>query len=249
MKPLQTELSAARNPSGADAVPDFIEVYPGALDAATCAEIVRYFDACGQQTRGEVGSGVDLELKDSWDVLITGRPDWQRFHDLIQGAAFAGLRRYARRYGHLLTAPLRIKTRRPDGSLRPLEPADFNAPDFADLDQVLQFVFRPGTINVQRYVADQGGYPYWHCEHYPKRGDDDALHRVLLYTIYLNDGFGHGETEFFYQRRRIVPRTGDLLIAPAAFTHTHRGNRPTGCDKYIATSWILFNRTEQLFPA
>ena len=37
------------------------------------------------------------------------------------------------------------------------------------------------------------------------------------------------------------------LIAPAAFTHTHRGNRPLGGDKYIATSWILFQRAEQIF--
>jgi hypothetical protein len=37
------------------------------------------------------------------------------------------------------------------------------------------------------------------------------------------------------------------LIAPAAFTHTHRGNRPLGGDKVIATSWVLFQRAEQLF--
>ena len=44
-----------------------------------------------------------------------------------------------------------------------------------------------------------------------------------------------------------MPKAGSLLIAPAAFTHTHRGNRPVGGDKYIATSWILFQRAEQIF--
>jgi len=38
-----------------------------------------------------------------------------------------------------------------------------------------------------------------------------------------------------------------VLIAPAFFTHTHRGNRPQGGDKYIATSWILFQQAERLF--
>ena len=38
-----------------------------------------------------------------------------------------------------------------------------------------------------------------------------------------------------------------LVIAPAGFTHTHRGNTPVGGDKYIATSWVLFQRSEQLF--
>jgi hypothetical protein len=37
------------------------------------------------------------------------------------------------------------------------------------------------------------------------------------------------------------------LIAPTAFTHTHRGNTPRGNDKFIATSWTLFQRAEVLF--
>ena len=63
----------------------------------------------------------------------------------------------------------------------------------------------------------------------------------------VNDAFEDGETEFHYQRRRIEPRTGSLLIAPAGFTHTHRGNRPKGGNKYIATSWVLFERAEKLY--
>jgi hypothetical protein len=110
-------------------------------------------------------------------------------------------------------------------------------------------VFRFGSINIQKYVADQGGYPYWHCEQYPKLDQGEALHRALLWTIYLNDDFDAGETEFLYQERKVKPRTGSLLIAPAAFTHTHRGNRPTGGNKYIATSWILYQRAETLFGA
>ena len=106
-------------------------------------------------------------------------------------------------------------------------------------------MFRPGPVNLQRYEADQGGYPYWHSEHYPR--DEDSLHRVLLWTVYLNDGFGAGETEFLYQDRKITPQTGSFLIAPAGFTHTHRGNRPTGGAKYIGTSWILFQRAETLY--
>jgi hypothetical protein len=117
------------------------------------------------------------------------------------------------------------------------------------LQQLMVKIFRPGTINIQKYIADQGGYPYWHCELYPKIGDrfGETLHRILLWSVYLNDGFAVGETEFLYQQRKIVPQTGTLLIAPAGFTHTHRGNRPIGGNKYIATSWILFQRSEQLF--
>ena len=116
-----------------------------------------------------------------------------------------------------------------------------------DLMGLIAKVFRPGAINLQRYLADQGGYPYWHCEQYPKLDQGEALHRAVLWTIYLNDDFAEGETEFLYQGRKITPRTGSLLIAPGGFTHTHRGNRPRGGDKYIATSWVLYQRAESLF--
>ena len=123
------------------------------------------------------------------------------------------------------------------------------AMDDSVLGQLVNKVLRPGTINLQKYHADQGGYPYWHSEQYPRLDGAEALHRVVLWSTYLNEGFDEGETEFLYQQRRIRPRTGALLIAPAAFTHTHRGNRPKGGDKYIATSGSLFQRAEALYGA
>lgn len=228
---------------------DFIEVYPAALEPGLCAGIIRQFEASGQATRGRVGSGVDTTLKDSWDIEITGRPEWQAAHDAIQQAAFRGLADYVRKYRYTLLAPLSIKFKDPaTGTVTALDHDSLVTLPPERYLQALAYAFRPGNLNLQKYLADQGGYPYWHCEHYPRAGSVDPLHRVLLYTVYLNEGFAEGETEFYYQRRRIVPRTGDLLIAPAFFTHTHRGNRPRGKDKYIATSWVLFNPAERLFP-
>ena len=40
--------------------------------------------------------------------------------------------------------------------------------------------------------------------------------------------------------------TGDLLIFPAAFTHTHRGNPPLGGVKYIATTWGMIQDEQGL---
>jgi hypothetical protein len=50
-----------------------------------------------------------------------------------------------------------------------------------------------------------------------------------------------------YQQRKIEARQGRLIIAPAGFTHTHKGHVPASGDKYIATSWILFQRAEALY--
>ena len=65
--------------------------------------------------------------------------------------------------------------------------------------------------------------------------------------FYLNDVAEGGETEFYYQDVKIKPKAGTMVIAPAYFTHTHRGNVPKSNDKYILTSWVLFNRTEQIY--
>ena len=62
------------------------------------------------------------------------------------------------------------------------------------------------------------------------------LDKVVI-QLYLNDDFQGGETEFLYQNRREEATAGDVLIFPAGFTHTHRGNPPIGGEKYIATSW------------
>jgi hypothetical protein len=226
---------------------DFIEVYENALSPAQCAELIRAFEASGAAVPGRVGGGVLPELKDSRDISITGRPEWQAAENALNNAVFACLLKYLRTYRYALIAPLMLQVPGPDGALRRITADDFDRLDDAALANLVRAVLRPGGINLQRYTAGQGGYPYWHCELYPRDPSAETLHRHVLWTIYLNDGFAAGETEFLYQSRKIVPKTGSLLIAPAAFTHTHRGNRPEGGDKYIATSWILFQRAEQIF--
>ena len=227
---------------------DFIEVVPGALDPAVCAAIVERMRGSDALQPGEVGSGVYPELKKSRDISLAGRADWADVEQALNVAVYSGLLAYIRRYPQALIAPLMLQQPGVDGALRRLQAEDLAAMDDKGLGQLAMACLRPGSINLQWYAAGEGGYPYWHCELYPRDRQAETLHRHLLWTIYLNDGFDAGETEFMFQQRKVAPRTGDLLIAPTAFTHTHRGNRPEGGDKFIATSWILFHRAEALFP-
>jgi hypothetical protein len=226
---------------------DFIEVIPSALPAETCAAIVARLRASDQLRPGRVGSGVFPELKRSRDLSLEGRDDWADVAQALNVAVYGGLLAYLRKYPQALIAPLMLQISGDDGAPRRLSADDVAAMDDAALGQLALACLRPGAINLQWYDAGQGGYPYWHCELYPRGADCEPLHRHLLWTIYLNDGFDDGETEFLFQQRKVAPRTGDLLLAPTAFTHTHRGNRPSGGDKFIATSWILFQRAERLY--
>lgn len=225
---------------------DFIEVIDNAVDAATCAAIVAQMQQSQGLRPGEVGGGVFPELKHSRDLRLAGQPEWARANALIQQAVFAGLQAYLRTYPQALISPLMLQVPTAQGQRR-LNAEDVSGMDGPALGQLAQTCFRPGAVNLQWYRAGEGGYPYWHCELYPRDAQAETLHRHLLWTLYLNDDFAEGETEFLYQQRKIAPRTGSLLIAPTAFTHTHRGNRPQGGDKFIATSWILFQRAEALY--
>ncbi len=229
---------------------DYIEIYPKSIDARDCIALIERFESSGKAIPGRSGSGVDARLKDSRDICIDDHAEWGDAVNFLNTAMMTALIRYVRRYPQTMLGPLTLRRKDPSsGDEHLLEPAHVQDLPDAALQQLLAGMFRPGTINLQKYVADQGGYPAWHCESYPQAGDSrcEALHRVLLWSVYLNEGFGAGETEFYEQQRAIKPQTGAMLIAPAAFTHTHRGNRPIGGDKYIATSWVLFKRAEQLF--
>ena len=81
-----------------------------------------------------------------------------------------------------------------------------------------------------------GGYHAWHCE----SGSRENCVRLLAWMVYLNDVEEGGETEFLYQSMRVKPKQGTLVIFPAAFTHTHRGNPPLSNEKYIITGWTEF---------
>jgi hypothetical protein len=94
------------------------------------------------------------------------------------------------------------------------------------------------SMKMQR-TDSGGGYHIWHCE---QSGGKNA-ERVLVYSLYLNDipETDGGETEFLYQRLRIRPERNMMVLWPAAFTHTHRGNTVLGDrPKYIVTGWFYY---------
>ena len=83
-----------------------------------------------------------------------------------------------------------------------------------------------------------GGYHVWHFEN----GDLTTSRRLGVYILYLNDVEIGGETEFLYLRQRIEPKKGRLVIFPAGYVFTHRGNPPLTNDKYIMTGWLEYMR-------
>ena len=98
---------------------------------------------------------------------------------------------------------------------------------------------RATALKLQR-TAPGGGYHIWHCE----QNSGDQASRALVYMLYLNTLEPHetGETEFLYQKERYSPIENRMLLWPASYTHTHRGNAVFGeRSKYIATGWFHYD--------
>lgn len=227
---------------------DFIEIYDGALAPEQCRTLIDRFEASDKISQGRAGDGVDPRKKKSHDITITHHPEWRDAADLLIAAARPHLLSYLDKYRFLLMGALSPTMRHPwTGGSATLVPENYADVGKPNLDELLRLLYRFGDINIQKYVKAEGHYAHWHSEIYPQADSTEPLHRVLLWSFYLNDIADAGETEFFYQQRKVAPRAGRLVIAPAGFTHTHRGNRSPGADKYIATSWILFQRAETLF--
>lgn len=98
---------------------------------------------------------------------------------------------------------------------------------------------RSSHMKMQRTLPG-GGYHIWHNE------QDNKHHaeRVLAYILYLNSlpPEDAGETEFLYQQQRFNPKENQIILWPAAFTHTHRGNTVFGkASKYVVTGWFYYD--------
>ncbi len=94
--------------------------------------------------------------------------------------------------------------------------------------------FKYVPFKIQKTLPTEG-YHLWHIEHGTSR---DCSHRVIVFSIYLNDLEEGGETEFLHQSVRVKPKTGRIVFWPASYPFVHRGNPPLKGEKYIITGWL-----------
>jgi len=102
------------------------------------------------------------------------------------------------------------------------------------------FSFFKGPFKDMGYALQRtlpGEHYHWHID----GGSHSFSCRQLVAIWYLNDVDGPGgETEFRFQRIRVAPQEGKLILFPPFWTHEHRGVTLQAGVKYIATTWIVF---------
>jgi hypothetical protein len=227
---------------------DFIGVYDDALPAKFCQEIIEMFEAFPQiQTAGRIGSGVDTRKKESMDACISEYQEWTPINQRLFDTTLEKLVEYVLEHPFLVCGSLAPTIQLESGEVLELTPDNIKQVPREQLKNVVLSLYRPGYLNLQKYTRGTGGYHHWHSECYPREENCETLHRVLLFMFFLNTVDEGGQTDFYYQQQSVAPQAGRMVIAPAGFTHTHKGNVPISSDKYIVTSWILFQRAEQLY--
>lgn len=229
---------------------DFIEVYDDALSAEFCEKMIAVFDNSKHLTQGKAGGRVDTSKKLSTDLYLNDHPDYAQLLQSITQVTTQYVAQYMEKYRFALIAPLALTMQHPQtGQPVGLTHENFDEIAAGKTQDLMRSLYRLGKIQAQKYQQGSGNYNYWHCEVFPMAPLNEQLHRSLLFMFYLNDVAEGGQTEFYYQNKAISPKAGRMVIAPAYFTHTHRGCVPVSNDKYILTSWVLLQRAEQLYGA
>ncbi|WP_113906347.1 2OG-Fe(II) oxygenase [Aliidiomarina celeris] len=229
---------------------DFIGIYDNALPADFCQRFIERFDQSPHRQAGRTGHGVEPDKKVSEDLYLDQLADFQQELAFIRDTTRRYVLEYFKQHHFALIAPIALKVKHPKTG----EPVNLTHENFDEVaagneEAYMKLLYRLGAIQAQKYKANEGNYNYWHCEVYPQKGSVDALHRTLLFMYYLNDVEEGGTTDFYYQNKQVQPKQGRMVIAPAYFTHTHRGTTPVSNDKYILTSWVLMNPAKLLFGA
>lgn len=192
---------------------DFIGVWPNFVPKARCDKFIEYYEMVRSQS-SLIGMGADPENDD----ILDGTSQFaqgslgRKDESLLLNYSNHTLNYECNQY---LTACVQHYVKKYD---------QLKANKFISEDTKMQKT-PPG-----------GGYHVWH---YENAGFGHHA-RELVWIIYLNDmPEGEAETEFLYQRRRIRPTVGTVVVWPAAYTHVHKGNTVFTQDKYILTGWYI----------
>ena len=109
----------------------------------------------------------------------------------------------------------------------------------ADLSLTLPVPLRPriDRLTMKKYRANSGDAFQPHFD-----SVDEVAGRYLVFLWYLNDVRERGATRFMDLDIDVAPRAGRLLMFPPYWMFQHVGAPPVSNDKYILSTYLLFDK-------
>jgi len=202
---------------------NLVQIYKNTLPSEFCNHVINSFEQSKNQIEGLAGGGVNKQIKDSTDLMITSQlddPNWKYIYDYLRENLLGNFIDYLGKFPYIFM--------------------NSSYSSQSSLVRTAQLAFKSSNdsiphMQIQRYVHGQG-FHSWHHEN--DGGSTSSSKRELAYLYYLNDVSG-GETEIKYNPQKITPETGKLTLFPGHWTHKHRGNSPDkGQTKYVVTGWV-----------
>lgn len=206
---------------------NLVQIYRNFISKEYCDFIINTFENDPNKQIGISGAGTNYNIKKSTDLEITSRlhdPEWDKIYHHICEALLHVCVDYVGKF------PMISKTANHKTEMSLIRTVN------AKLASISNGI---PHMQIQRYIGEEGFY-VWHRENYSE--NPLMAKREMFYIIYLNDVDSAGETEFLFNSHKIKPEAGTVLLAPAFWTHTHRGNALSNPNarKYIITGWIEF---------
>lgn len=190
----------------------YIYVWDKEIPEETCEKIITKFEKnIDESVQGIIGSGVDLNVKNSRDICISDRlATWEEEDKLFYGVINDAGASY---FQHLNQSS-----------------------NYTYFTTDEKHIFKPITEEIidsgyQIQKTDPGKGYIWHHD-FTYHND---LIRTLTFILYLNT-VEEGWTQF-YNGDQISPRAGRVAIFPATWTYLHQGYPPKQT-KYLMTGWL-----------
>jgi len=138
-----------------DSMEDFIRIYDHALPIELCDEILAKFSSSQHVKPGSTGGGVDLQKKHSFDLTITDHAAWQAINERVIEITLHHVTDYWNQLYFGLIGAFGLQVTDPVTD----RPITLNQENYQEngapmADQLVRSLYRPGSINVQRYPRE-----------------------------------------------------------------------------------------------
>ena len=140
---------------------DFIEVYPKTIPDELCDQLISTINSHNGAYQGKTGGGVDVTKKNSTDLMLDAHPELNGLRNSLLNHTFEKIVDYFNQYYLALIGAISVELPNDNGELVTLTPDNFSELGRSKTNNIIRHLFRAGTINVQKYAQNLGGYPHW----------------------------------------------------------------------------------------
>jgi hypothetical protein len=196
----------------------YIYINNKSLSKSLCDKIIELYNLDDKKYDGITKTGVDKNVKDTRDLIITNDIEWIKIKRALQKELIDNLKNYIEKLDD--KHDYLNENQNTDSIF-------INFIDFSYLSEV-------NTFMIQKYNKNIGKFVYHNDYHIDF---EERKHRIITFLWYLNDVYEGGET-VFSGKYAVKPTTGKLVLFPATWSYPHCGKVPISNDKYILTGWI-----------